>query len=105
MDAGHEGHDPGYRGETILGVPSQWQAKTLLHMAEEWPAALLRGKLLPVFCHLPMFHFNDLIRSFNSSFHSREPGVKHAAVFQSAIQSGRRGEGKHLRGASDETWM
>lgn len=70
VDAGHEGHSPGHRGETILGMPRQWQAQTLLRVAEERPTATLRGKLLHhVFCHLPMFHFKDLILGSGSSFH------------------------------------
>lgn len=57
VDPDHEGHSPGHRGETILGVSSQWQAQALLHVAEERPTPSLRGKLLPVACHLPVFHF------------------------------------------------
>lgn len=46
VDPDHEGHSPGHRGETVLGVSSQWQAQTFLHVAEERPTAALRGKLL-----------------------------------------------------------
>lgn len=85
VDPGREGHSPGHRGETVLGVPGQWEAETLLHVAEERPTASLGGKLQPVSCHLPVFHFKDLIFSLGSCFHFREPGVKHIAVFPSAI--------------------
>lgn len=68
VDAGHEGHSPGHRGETVLGMPSQRQAQTLLHMAEERPAAALGGELLLVFRHLPVFRVNDSIVSLGSSF-------------------------------------
>lgn len=96
MDSDHEGYGPGHRGETALGVSSQWQAQAVLHVAEERPTASLRGKLLLVLCHLPIYHFKGLIFSFNSSFDSREPGVKRIAVFASAIQNEMKGECKHL---------
>lgn len=44
VDPDHEGHGPCHRGEVILGVPSQWEAQAVLLMAEERPAAPLRGK-------------------------------------------------------------
>lgn len=75
VDPDHEGHGPCHRGEVILGVPSQWEAQAVLHVAEERPAATLRGKkkkkLQPVLCHLPIFHFKDLICSCSSSFSFR----------------------------------
>lgn len=47
VDPDHEGHSPGHRGQTLLGMSSEWQAQTLLHLAEERPAAPPRGKILP----------------------------------------------------------
>lgn len=44
VDPDHEGHGPCHRGEVILGVPSQWEAQAVLLVAEERPAAALRGK-------------------------------------------------------------
>jgi len=41
VDPGHKGHGPGHRGETLLGLPSQWQAQARLHVAEERPTASL----------------------------------------------------------------
>lgn len=61
MDPDDEGRGPGHRGEAVLGVPSQRQAQTLLHVAEERPTAGLRGKSRPLIRHAPVFHFKDLI--------------------------------------------
>lgn len=41
-----------------------------------------RKEIQPVLCHLPIFHFKDLICSCSSSFHfAVEPGVKRIALF------------------------